>query len=60
MVSVVDGVYLPDQPINLRKAGDVARVPEMIGVTAEESTVFAAISKQTVKYTKANKQFKLH
>jgi carboxylesterase type B len=42
MVPVVDEFFLPDLPINLRKAGHVAAIPEMIGVTREEYTLFIA------------------
>lgn len=39
-VPVVDNAFLADTPIRLRKAGAAARVPELIGVTREESTLF--------------------
>ena len=37
---VVDGIFLTDSPKNLREAGSVARVPEMIGTTREETSLF--------------------
>lgn len=39
-VPVVDNAFLTDTPIRLRKAGAAASVPELIGVTREESTLF--------------------
>lgn len=36
---VVDGVFITDMPRELRKAGKVNRVPEVIGINREESSI---------------------
>ena len=41
---VIEGHLLPDEPLALMHAGDVAPVPVVLGVNEDEGTVFAALA----------------
>ena len=41
---VIEGHLLPDEPLAMMHAGDVADVPVVIGVNEDEGTVFAALA----------------
>ena len=48
---MVDGVSLPDTPLNIRQSGSYNKVPEMIGFTEDEYSAYLPYGKCThIKY----------
>ena len=43
---VVDGIFLPDMPSEIRRRGEHNKVPEIIGITQEDGSATVTIRKQ--------------
>ena len=37
---MMDGIFIPDRPINLIRSGDYNQVPEMIGLTEDDMNFY--------------------